>query len=349
MLRSIILGFLIVLCLLGGLVGYRAYEFLSVPPQTPGETKTIFIEPGQSFDAMASMLVAEGVLRDADGFKLLAKVMDKSSRVKAGEFEVSTGWTPMRLLDYLTTAKGVQHKLSAPEGRTMRQIARLAEDAGLCSAQAFLKAASDPELLKKYNIPAENAEGFLFPNTYLFTRKRADDGTYVVEAMLKEFWKQADAVWPGDKPGGKALLAFVTMASIVEKETGVDAERPRVAGVFANRVAKGMLLQTDPTIIYGLGDKFTGNLTRAHLDDPTNPYNTYARPGLPPGPICSPGLKSMQAVANPEVHEFYYFVATGEGEHKFSKTLDEHINAVNKYQRNRGKKTKDQGKEQGKE
>jgi UPF0755 protein len=341
MLRSIILGFLIVLGILGVVVGHRAYEFLSVPPQSPGQNKIILIEPGQSFDATASMLVAEGVLRDADGFKLLAKVTEKSSRVKAGEFEVSTGWTPMRLLDYLTTAKGVQHKLAAPEGRTMRQIARAAEEAGLCSAQAFLRAASDPELLKKYTIPAGNAEGFLFPNTYLFTRKRGDDGTYVVEAMLKEFWKQAEALWPGDKPSGKALLAFVTMASIVEKETGVDAERPRVAGVFANRVARGMLLQTDPTIIYGLGDTFTGNLTRAHLDDPSNPYNTYARPGLPPGPICSPGLKSLQAVAAPEVHEFYYFVATGEGEHKFSKTLDEHNTAVNKFQRRKNKEKKE--------
>ena len=160
-----------------------------------------------------------------------------------------------------------------------------------------------------------------------------------VEAMLKEFWKQSEAVWPGEtKPKGKDLLAAITLASIVEKETGVDAERPRVAGVFANRLAKGMLLQTDPTIIYGLGEKFDGNLTRANLEDTANPYNTYVRPGLPPGPICSPGLKSLQAVAAPEVHDLYYFVATGEGEHKFSKTLDEHINAVNKYQRKRGKK-----------
>jgi UPF0755 protein len=341
MLRSIILGFLIVLGALGGIVGYKAYEFLAVPPQTPGENKVVLIEPGQNFEAVANMLVAEGVLRDAEGFKLLAKVMDKSGRIKAGEFEVSTGWTPSRLLDYLTTAKGVQHKLAAPEGLTLRQIAKIAEDAGLCTARAFQKAATDPELLKKYNIPAESAEGFLFPNTYLFTRKRGDDGTYVVEAMLKEFWKQAEAVWPGDKPSGKALLAFVTLASIVEKETGLDGERPRVAGVFTNRLGKGMLLQTDPTIIYGLGEKFNGNLTRAHLDDPSNPYNTYARPGLPPGPICSPGLKSLQAVASPEVHEFYYFVGTGEGEHKFSKTLDEHNNAVNKYQRRRNKENKD--------
>lgn len=332
------LGILIFAVVLAGLAGYRAYEFLAVAPESPGQPKVVYIEPGQSFDTTAAMLVAEGVLRDAAGFRLLAKATDKGGRIKAGEFEVSTGWTPMHLLDYLTTAKGVQHKLAAPEGLTMRQIARLAEEAGLCSQAAFLKAARDPELLKKYNIPAESAEGFLFPNTYMFTRKRGDDGAYVVEAMLKEFWRQADAVWPAAKPAGKDLLAAVTLASIVEKETGVDAERPRVAGVFLNRMAKGMLLQTDPTIIYGLGEKFTGNLTRAHLEDPTNPYNTYTRPGLPPGPICSPGLKSLQAVAAPEIHEFYYFVANGEGEHKFSKTLDEHINAVNKYQRNRTKK-----------
>ena len=277
-------------------------------------------------------------MRDATGFRVLARVTDKSSKIKAGEFEVSTGWTPMHLLDYLTTSKPIQHKLAAPEGLTMRQIARAAEEAGLCSAPAFLRAASDPVLLKKYNIPAATAEGFLFPNTYLLTRKRGDDGAYVVEAMLKEFWRQAENVWPGAKPAGKELLGVVTMASIVEKETGVDAERPRVAGVFANRMLKGMLLQTDPTIIYGLGDRYTGNLTRANLEDTANPYNTYTRPGLPPGPICSPGLKSLQAVASPEAHDYYYFVSTGEGEHKFSRTLDEHINAVNKYQRNRSRR-----------
>jgi len=338
MLRSILLG--LVVCCLGlvGFVGYRAYEFLSLPPASPGETKTVLIEPGQSFEATAKMLAAEGVVRDADGLRLLARLTDKAGKVKAGEFEVSTGWTPTQLLDFLTTSKGVQHKLAAPEGLPMRQIARLAEEAGLCSAAAFLKAASDPKLLAKYDIPAATAEGFLFPNTYLFTRKRGDDGTYVVEAMLKEFRRQAEAIWPGDKPAGKNLLAAVTLASIVEKETGVDAERPRVAGVFVNRLAKGMLLQTDPTIIYGLGEKFNGNLTRANLEDTANPYNTYVRPGLPPGPICSPGLKSLQAVAAPEAHDLYYFVATGEGEHKFSKTLDEHVNAVNKYQRGRGKK-----------
>jgi UPF0755 protein len=339
MFRTIILGLFIVAVAFAGLAGYRVYEFLSVPPESPGQAKVVFIEPGQSFEMVASMLVAEGVLRNASGFRLLAKATDKGGKIKAGEFEVSTGWTPLRLLDYLTTAKGVQHKLAAPEGLTMRQIARLADEAGLCSATAFLKAARDPELLKKYNVPADTAEGFLFPNTYLFTRKRGDDGAYVVEAMLKEFWRQAELVWPTTKPSGKDLLAAVTLASIVEKETGVDAERPRVAGVFVNRLAKGMLLQTDPTIIYGLGDKFNGNLTRAHLDDPTNPYNTYARPGLPPGPICSPGLKSLQAVTAPEIHDFYYFVATGEGEHKFSKTLDEHNSAVNKYQRHRSKKS----------
>jgi len=338
MIRTIVLGVLLVGLLVAGLVGYRAYEFLVVPPQTPGVTKTVFIEPGQSFDAVAAMLVAEGVLRDAAGFRLLAKFTEKGSRIKAGEFEVSTGWTPLRLLNYLTTAKGVQHKLAAPEGLTMRQIARLAEEAGLCTAEAFLKAARDPELLEKYHVPADTAEGFLFPNTYLFTRKRGDDGAYVVEAMLKEFWKQADAVWPTAKPTGRQLLSAVTLASIVEKETGVDAERPRVAGVFLNRLAKGMLLQTDPTIIYGLGDRFTGNLTRAHLDDPTNPYNTYTRPGLPPGPICSPGLKSLQAAAAPEIHDFYYFVANGQGAHQFSRTLSEHNIAVIKYLRSREKK-----------
>lgn len=338
MIRSIILGLCIVVLLLAGLAGYAAYDFLTVPPERPGHDTTVFIEPGQSFAAVAAMLVRKGALRQAEGFRLLAKITKEDGRIKAGEFVVNTGWTPFRLLRYLTTAKGVLHKLVAPEGLTMRQIAAQAEEAGLCSAQAFLTAASDPELLKKYHIPAETAEGFLFPDTYLFTKKRTDDGGYVVEAMLREFWKRADAVWPTTKPEGRQLLDLVTLASIVEKETGVDAERPRVAGVFLNRMAKGMLLQTDPTIIYGLGERYTGRLTKRNLEDRTNRYNTYMYPGLPPGPVCSPGLKSLQAAASPEVHEYYYFVANGQGAHTFSRTLNEHVNAVNKYRRQRAKK-----------
>lgn len=144
-------------------------------------------------------------MRDANSFRLLAKVLDKGGRIKAGEFVVNTGWTPLKLLDYLATAKGVRHRLAAPEGLTMRQIARLAEEAGICSAASFLKAASDPELLKKYNIPAETAEGFLYPDTYFFTRSRADDGTPVVETMVREFWKRTDAVWPTAKPEGRSF------------------------------------------------------------------------------------------------------------------------------------------------
>lgn len=335
MIRSILLGAIVIVCIMAGLVGYGVFNFLTVPPERPGHDKSVFIDPGQSFDSVSTMLVAEGVLRDAQAFELLAKVTKKGSRIKAGEFVVNTGWTPLRLLDYLATAKGVRHKLAAPEGLTMRQIAKLTEEAGICSAEAFLKAASDPALLKKYNIPAATAEGFLFPNTYFFTRSRADDGAPVVETMLREFWKRTDSVWPTSKPEGHQLLELVTLASIVEKETGSDAERPRVAGVFLNRMAKGMLLQTDPTIIYGLGERYTGKLTRSNLEDQTNSYNTYVHPGLPPGPICSPGLKSLQAAASPELHEYYYFVANGQGEHTFSRNLDEHINAVNKYRRER--------------
>jgi len=335
MIRSIILGLLGIVCAVAALAGYLTYDFLTVPPEHPGHDRVVFIDAGQSFESVAAMLVHDGVLRDAHGFRLLAKLTKKDGRIKAGEFVVNTGWTPLKLLDYLTTAKGVLHKLVAPEGLTMRQIATQAEAAGLCSAQAFLKAASDPALLKKYHIPAETAEGFLFPDTYLFTRKRTDDGGYVVETMLREFWKRTDAVWPTGKPEGRQLLELVTLASIVEKETGVDAERARVAGVFLNRMAKGMLLQTDPTIIYGLGDRYTGRLTKSHLEDRGNRYNTYVYPGLPPGPICSPGLKSLQAAAAPELNDYYYFVANGQGEHTFSRTLDAHVNAVNKYRRQR--------------
>ena len=224
-----------------------------------------------------------------------------------------------------------------PEGLTLRQIARLVEQAGLGTAESFDRAARDPELLARYAVPAQSAEGFLFPETYKFTRKPGNDARQVVEAMLRQFAKKAQEAWPKGPPQGRELFEAVTLASIVEKETGRPEERPRVAGVFVNRLARKMLLQTDPTIIYGLGERFDGNIRRTHLDDPRNPYNTYQHPGLPPGPICNPGLESLKAVAASEKHDFLYFVSKNDGSHQFSRTLDEHNSAVNRYQIRKGR------------
>ncbi len=335
--RYVIVAILVAILGGAGAVGWKIWDFAKVPPETPGVEQLFVIEQGESFESIAKRLHAAGLIRDTLLFRGMARYAKLGSKVRAGEFELSTGWTPMRLLKELTTSSGVQHKLSVPEGLTVRQVAKIVQDSGFGSAESFMKAAADPALLAKYDIPSKSAEGFLFPETYLFTRRKGDDAAYVVEAMLKEFRRQATEAWDGAPPKGEELFKAVVLASIVEEETGAPAERPKVAGVFLNRLKAGMLLQTDPTIIFGLGEAYDGNLKRSHLEDPKNPYNTYIHPGLPPGPICSPGFASMQAVAHPEEHEFYYFVATGEGAHVFSKNLREHVNNVNKYQR-RGRK-----------
>ncbi|MBF0481004.1 MAG: endolytic transglycosylase MltG [Desulfovibrionaceae bacterium] len=314
---------------------YRVQQFLNVPPETPGHEVTIVIEPGQSFEQTARTLRQAGLIADEFKFRLLALYTGLGSRIRAGEFLLNTGLVPAKILDILANTPGVLHRLSVPEGLTLRQTAKLVEEAGLGSAVSFESAAADAQLLAKYDIAAKTAEGFLFPQTYMLTRKPGGDTRYVVEAMLAEFRKQAKAIWPDAAPAGKALVETVILASIVEKESALPSERPKVAGVFKNRLAKGMLLQTDPTVIYGLGEAYDGSLHRAQLDDPANPYNTYKRPGLPPGPICSPGRESLAAASNPEKHALYYFVSRKDGSHYFSATLDEHNDAVRRFQLNK--------------
>ncbi|WP_243358432.1 endolytic transglycosylase MltG [Fundidesulfovibrio terrae] len=330
-----VLVFMVMAC--AAIVAWRAHRFLTVPPETPGKEITVTIEQGMGFDAIAGLLYKEGVVTDPLAFKILARFSKQDVKLKAGQYLLSTGATPQKVLDLLVSGQAILYKVAVPEGLTLRQIARLAEQAGLGSVESFDRAARDKDVLAKYGVPADNAEGFLFPETYLFTKKPGNDARQVVEAMLAQFQKAVAKAWPQGAPQGRALFDAVTLASIVEKETGQAGERGRIAGVFANRLRLKMLLQTDPTIIYGLGEKFDGNLKRVHLDDPKNPYNTYQHPGLPPGPICNPGLEALKAAANPEPHDFLYFVSKNDGTHYFSKSLEEHNSAVVKYQLRKGK------------
>jgi UPF0755 protein len=225
--------------------------------------------------------------------------------------------------------------------------------------------------LREHGIPFANAEGFLFPETYLMKKPRQpldrEQAGIVASTMVRMFWRRTESLWtpppldgeqredaanpldpphPEEEPeAGKksapgvsrpvdpsAVRHLVILASLVEKETGLPAERGLVAGVYANRLRLGMLLQCDPTVIYGIGERFAGAILRSQLDDPGNPYNTYRHPGLPPGPICSPGLSSLRAAFAPDAHGYLYFVATGlDGGHTFSKTLQEHNQAVRLY------------------
>lgn len=337
MFKRILVLLVLLVLLAGGFAAWQAYRFLATPPESPGRDMAVTIPPGSNFDQIAGLLHREGLITDPAGFKLLARYTKQDARLKAGEYLLNTGLTPQRVLDLLVSGQAVLYRLSVPEGLTVHSIAKLVEQAGLGSAESFEKAARDKDLLEKYAITAASAEGFLFPETYLLTKKPGNDARYVAEAMLAQFRKNVAKVWPQGAPEGRELFDMVILASIVEKETGQAVERGKIAGVFANRLQKKMLLQTDPTIIYGLGEKFDGNLRRIHLDDPKNLYNTYQHPGLPPGPICNPGLEALKAAASPEAHDFLYFVSRNDGTHYFSKSLDEHNNAVARFQLRRGR------------
>ena len=308
----------------GGWLAWEAHHFLTTPPAASGENVFFDVTPGARF-----------------GY--LARYKHWENRLQAGRFALNTGWTPDKVLDTLVNGQPVLFRVTVPEGLTWWQTGRLLEDAGLARFEDFRQVIMDPDFLRHYGIPFATAEGFLMPDTYLL--KKADvldlaQARAVAGRMVDNFWRKAAGLWPdGKKPDAATLKTWVILASVVEKETAVEDERPRVSGVYQNRLQKNMLLQADPTVIYGLGPAFDGNLRKSQLDDAANPYNTYQRPGLPPGPICSFGLTALAAAIHPEAHKYLYFVAkTDGGEHVFSTNLNDHNKAVRQYLQNRRKR-----------
>ena len=312
-------------------------QFLDTPPETPGRDVVVHIERGWRFEQTAQALADADVITDAEKFRLLARWKKLGGKVRAGEFRLSTGWTPERVLDELVSGRELLYRLQVREGLPWWETGRLVQEAGLGSFESFEAAIRDPELLAEFDIPAADTEGYLFPETYMLPKPKNGDARPAVRAMLEQFRTTAQAVFPDDMPAPDELHRLVILASIIEKETGAPEERERISGVYTNRLRRGMLLQADPTIIYGLGLAFDGNLRRPHLEDKKNPYNTYRHAGLPPGPIASSGREALAAAANPEQHKYLYFVSRKDGTHHFSKTLKEHNAAVRKYQLRRKK------------
>lgn len=309
------------------------YRFLTLPPDQDGREVVFSITRGESFRRIARRLMENDIVRSDWRLRLLARYRKQGGDVQAGEFALRTDTTPEDVLNTLTSGRAVLYRLQLIEGSTWWQVARKTADTGLVTRQSLDDAIRDPELLARYNIPFATAEGFLFPETYHFSRPGDKDGRELVTLFLETFKSQTASLdWSAPLPIPLTRAQVIILASLVEKETGVPEERARIAGVYLNRLRKGMLLQCDPTIIYGLGPEFNGNITRKNLRDASNPYNTYRHKGLPPGPICSPGLAAIQAVLNPEKHDFLYFVAKGDGSHAFNTTLRGHNRAVRKYQ-----------------
>lgn len=310
-----------------------AWRWLDRPLPLRHPSVELSIEPGTPPRAVAEAWVAAGV--DADPRLLYAwfRWSGESRRIRAGSYEVETGVTPRTLLDTLVQGRESLLTLRLPEGTTLRDWRRLL--AGAPDLKPASEGMDDAALLAAVGAPADGprwAEGRFFPDTYAYSRHVSD--LTVLRRAFRAMQRHLDAAWAARAPGLplKSPAEALILASIVEKETGRPDERPLVAAVFLNRLRLGMPLQTDPTIIYGLGESFDGNLRKRDLLA-DGPYNTYLRGGLPPTPISMPSLAALQATLNPAPSKALYFVARGDGSSQFSETLDAHNRAVNRFQR----------------
>ncbi len=292
------------------------------------------IEPGSDLSSIGSTLHDAGVISHEKPFLWAARAAGLDRKLRSGDYELRPDWKMPKLLETLSSGRSRMLSVTFPEGITVERTAARLSAAGVTDREAFLALARDREFLDSLGIPGPTAEGFLFPETYLFAASsRPKD---VMTAMVGQFRKVLRELEDGAPLSGRDLLDLVTLASMVEKETSMPEERSLVAAVFANRLRRGYRLQSDPTVIYGLDD-FDGNITRRDLETHT-PYNTYVIRGLPPGPIANPGRGSLWAALNPAQVDYLYFVSRNDGSHHFSRNLQEHNRAVREYQLARRKR-----------
>ncbi len=326
-----IAGFLFVLAVAAiGLVS-AGLRFSRTPVDLPARPFEFTVEKGTSLKALSRKLADAGLFSEAYGFWLLGRFTDEAVGIQAGRYRLDAPISPRDLLVKLTQGDVVKETITFIEGVTFKEMrAALEADQRL---KVTLKGMPAPELLKKLGAAEVNPEGLFFPDTYQFAAGTSD--LDLLRASYQSMKKKLNEAWDARAEGlpYRSPYEALIMASIIEKETGRADERPLIASVFVNRLRLPMRLQTDPTVIYGMGERFEGNIRRRDLTTDT-PYNTYTRDGLPPTPIAMPGLGSIRAALTPAQSDKFYFVATkaGDGSHAFSRTLDEHNRAVAKYQ-----------------
>lgn len=313
------------------IVGWRDYRAFTDGPLSLNEPRTLDFARGTSFKEIVRQLRCERVTRGSPFYwRVLSREMNAASRLQAGEYALTPGQTPRSLIEMMATGKVVQHTFTVVDGWTFRQLRlALAAEPGLVQT---LPGLDDATIASRLAIEDGKPEGWFLPETYAWVK--GDDDMLVLRrahtatrATLERLWPQRDAAVPVKTPYDALILA-----SIIEKETGIAEERALIAGVFTRRLLLGMRLQTDPTVVYGLGEQYDGNIRRRDLDTDT-PYNTYTRAGLPPTPIALPGVRAIEAALHPAAGNALYFVAYGDdsGRHEFSATLDEHNRAVARY------------------
>ena len=292
-------------------------------------TQTFSIKPKSGLTSVANQLVNQGVIESALPFVLLARCLNKASSLQAGDYTLEQGITPLALLTALSKGKRMQAKITFIEGKTFKDMrTKLTSHSAI---HHTIAKASEAEIMALIGVKQNHLEGLFFPDTYYFDQ--GTDDIVILKRAYKTMLEKLETAWQHkapDLPYQNRHEALI-MASIIEKETGKASERPMIAGVFINRLRIGMRLQTDPTVIYGMGEQFKGNIRRKDLLTDT-PYNTYTRDGLPPTPIAMPSLAAINAALHPAATNALYFVGKGDGSHAFSHSLSEHNRAVAKYQ-----------------
>lgn len=319
---------------LGALIGYRYLDAEWNRPADPQarETRRVHVRPGMSFDQILDLLRENGLIRKPALFRLQAIYRGGAKSVQAGVYALRASMPPREIYRRISEGEVVRLAFTIPEGYNVREIARTIHRAGLAGEREILRLCREPAFLRSLDIAAPSLEGYLFPDTYQFPEGTAAARIlrFMVLTMRKKFTPRLRERARGM---GFTVHQALTLASIIEKETSLESERPLIAAVFLNRLKRNMRLQSDPTVIYGL-PRFNGNITRKDLRH-DSPYNTYLHRGLPPGPIASPGLASIRSALHPARVKYLYFVATRSGGHQFSRTYREHRRAVNRYQRRR--------------
>lgn len=299
--------------------------------QTYSGPQAIFrISPSESFGSVNYRLFKEGYISNSRLFHYYAKSIGAMEKFKAGSYYIEPGYKISDIVETFINGKPILNSVTIAEGKNIYEIAKIFEQNGICSANEFLTTAKDPKILSLIGEDITSLEGYLFPETYKFAPNT--EVSTIIKMMITQFKLKTQNL--DFSTTNLSRHQVITLASVVEKETGAKHERPAIAGVFHNRLKKKMRLQSDPTTIYGIYETYNGNLQKKHLLEYT-PYNTYKIPALPVGPISNPSLEAIKAVLNPEAHNNLYFVSKNDGTHVFNPTYTDHLESVKEWQLNR--------------
>ncbi|MFY7994612.1 MAG: endolytic transglycosylase MltG [Bacteriovoracaceae bacterium] len=324
--KALLWSFFIAPLLAGVMIALTVFVMMKKPYSGP---EVIFtVDTGDTFGKINSRLYEKDIIHNTRLFHYYAKYKDYMNKMRAGSYKIPTGVTIPEVLEILVHGTPLLNIVTIPEGKNMYEVAAILERAGITSADSFLLLAKDSNFIQELGLEGATAEGYLFPETYNFAA--GTPARQVLKTMV-ELFKKKTANLDFNHPFLNKHQVVI-LASMVEKETGAKVERPAIAGVFTNRLKKKMRLESDPTTIYGIWERYKGNIKKSDLLELT-PYNTYKIPALPVGPISNPSFEAIEAVLSPEKNDYIFFVSKNDGTHVFSKSYKDHVNAVNEYQR----------------